>query len=72
MSVYEEIVSRKPVEKGWSGDKKYCATAKNGKKSIVGTLGELSDGVVTIDTPDGEVALKREEISKLTTLFFDN
>ena len=47
-------------------------TAKNGKKSIVGTLGELSDGVVTIDTPDGEVALKREEISKLTTLFFDN
>lgn len=35
MSVYEEIVSRKPVEKGWSGDKKYCATAKNGKKYLL-------------------------------------
>lgn len=35
MSVYEEIVSRKPVEKGWSGDKKYCATTKDGKKYLL-------------------------------------
>ena len=35
MTVYESIVSRKPVEKGWSGDKKYCATAKNGKKYLL-------------------------------------
>lgn len=35
MSVYEEIVSRKPVEKGWSGDKKYRATTKDGKKYLL-------------------------------------
>lgn len=35
MSVYENIVDRKPVEKGWSGDKKYCATTKDGKKYLL-------------------------------------
>ena len=35
MSVYENIVDRKPVEKGWSGDKKYCVTTKDGKMYLL-------------------------------------
>ncbi len=35
MTVYESIVSRKSVEKGWSGDKKYCATTKDGTRYLL-------------------------------------
>ena len=47
-------------------------TQKDGKKSIVGTLLEPTDGKISISTPDGEVALLPEEISRLTTVYFED
>ena len=35
MSVYENIVSRTPIDKGWSGDQKYCAVTADGKKHLL-------------------------------------
>lgn len=46
--------------------------AKDGRKSMVGKLLSYSDGVVTILEGDTEVALKREEISKLTTVYMQD
>ena len=46
--------------------------AKDGRKSMVGKLLSYSDGVVTILEGDTEVELKREEISKLTTVYMQD
>ena len=35
MSVYQNIVSRTPIEKGWSGDQKYCAVTADGAKYLL-------------------------------------
>lgn len=35
MGIYENIVSRTPIEKGWSGDKKFCAVTKNGESYLL-------------------------------------
>ena len=35
MSLYQTIVSRSPIEKGWSGDRKYCALCANGRKYLL-------------------------------------
>ena len=35
MSIYQKIVSRKPIDKGWSGDQKYCVTTDNGQKYLL-------------------------------------
>ena len=35
MSVYEKIISRIPIEKGWSGDQKYCAVTADGTKYLL-------------------------------------
>ena len=35
MRVYQKIVSRTPVEKGWSGDWKYCAITADGSKYLL-------------------------------------
>ena len=35
MSIYQEIVSKTPIDKGWSGDHKYCATAGDGHKYLL-------------------------------------
>lgn len=35
MSVYENIVSRTPIDKGWSGDQKYCAVTANSTKYLL-------------------------------------
>ena len=35
MSVYQNIVNRTPVEKGWSGDQKYCAVTADGTKYLL-------------------------------------
>ena len=35
MSIYDTFVSRTPVEKGWSGDQKYCAVAADGTKYLL-------------------------------------
>lgn len=33
--IYERIVSQIPIEKGWSGDKKYCVTTADGGKYLL-------------------------------------
>ena len=35
MKIYDSIISRKPVDKGWSGDKKYCVTTTDGSKYLL-------------------------------------
>ncbi len=47
-------------------------TAKDGRKSIVGKLIDLVDGDVIINDGASDITLKRNEISKLTTIFFEN
>ena len=46
--------------------------AKDGTKSIVGTLEAYEDGAVTIAGALGSVKLEKNEISKLTTVFFED
>ncbi len=43
--------------------------AKDGKKSFVGILADCADGIITVETADGEVKLNRNEISKLSTVY---
>ena len=47
-------------------------TAKNGKKTVTGILSAFEDGKLTITEPDGEIILTPAEISKLTTVFFED
>ena len=47
-------------------------TAKDGRKSIVGTLSAFDDGVVTVNDGNVDIKLTKAEISKLTTVFFEN
>ena len=47
-------------------------TPKNGRKSIVGILSAYSDGVLTITAEGEELTLDRKEVSKITTVFFEN
>ena len=35
MKIYDTIIARKPVDKGWSGDQKYCATTADGHKYLL-------------------------------------
>ena len=35
MGVYQDIIGGKPIEKGWSGDRKYCATTADGSKYLL-------------------------------------
>ena len=35
MSVYEIVVARTPIDKGWSGDRKYCAVTADGKEYLL-------------------------------------
>ena len=46
--------------------------AKDGTKSVVGVLEAYEDGTVTVATVNGSVKLEKNEISKLTTVFFDD
>ena len=46
-------------------------TAKDGRKSVVGTLTSYEDGVVTVTDDLGEVKLTRAEIAKLATIYVD-
>ena len=45
---------------------------KDGKRVIVGILSAFEDGKLTITEPTGEVVLTPAEISKLTTVFFED
>ena len=33
--LYQSIITREPVEKGWSGDRKYCVTTADGNKYLL-------------------------------------
>ena len=46
--------------------------AHEGKKSIVGALRGLSDGCVVIECDGTEVLLPRADVSKLTTIYFED
>ena len=35
MNVYENIISKTPIDKGWSGDQKYCAVTADGQKYLL-------------------------------------
>ncbi len=35
MSIYGKIISRRSIEKGWSGDQKYCVTTADGGKYLL-------------------------------------
>lgn len=47
-------------------------TAKDGSKSFVGELKSYKDGTVTLSLPERDVELQRSDISKLTTVYFEN
>ena len=46
-------------------------TPKDGRKSIVGTLTAYENSAVTVSLDTEEIIIPRAEISKLTTVFFD-
>lgn len=35
MNVYANLISKTPIEKGWSGDRKYCVTSADGGKYLL-------------------------------------
>lgn len=35
MSVFQNIITRTSIDKGWSGDKKYCAVTADGEKYLL-------------------------------------
>jgi ribosome maturation factor RimP len=47
--------------------------AKDGRKTVVGELVSFADGVLIMRTADGEeLSLEKTEISRLTTLYFED
>ena len=45
---------------------------KDGKRVITGILSAFEDGKITITEPEGDIILTQSEISKLTTVFFED
>lgn len=45
---------------------------KEGKKSIVGILAAAEDGKLTLECADGAVTVEKSEVSKLTTVYFED
>ena len=45
--------------------------AKDGAKTVTGTLSSYADGKITITADDGDKVLEKSEISKLSTLYFE-
>ena len=35
MSVFQNIITRTSIDKGWSGDEKYCAVTADGQKYLL-------------------------------------
>ncbi len=46
--------------------------AKNGTKTVLGTLKEYADKKIIIECETGDVVLEKSEVSKLTTVYFDD
>ncbi len=53
MDIYDQIVTRFPIDRGWSGDKKYCAITSDGTKYLL-----------RISAPD-RLERKRREYEKM-------
>ena len=47
-------------------------TAVGGKKSILGVLKAYEDGCAVIENAEGEVKISKSDISRITTIFFDD
>jgi ribosome maturation factor RimP len=47
-------------------------TAVGGKKSILGILKSYEDGCAVIENAQGEVKISKSDISRITTIFFDD
>ena len=47
-------------------------TAKDGKKLVSGILSAFEDGKITITEQGGEIILTPAEVSKMTTVFFED
>ena len=47
-------------------------TAVGGKKSILGILKAYDDGCAVIENAEGEVKISKSDISRITTIFFDD
>lgn len=47
-------------------------TAKDGRRSIIGVIKSLEGDTLTITEPTADVQLKLSEISKLTTIYFED
>ena len=45
---------------------------KDGRKSIIGKIESYEDGVLTISDGEEHFELAKQEISKLSTVFFEN
>lgn len=45
--------------------------AKNGAKSVTGKLTAYADGKLTITNDAGETVLEKSEVSKITTIYFE-
>ncbi len=46
--------------------------AKDGRRSIIGIIKSLEGDILTIIEPSGDTELKLDEISKLTTIYFED
>ena len=46
--------------------------AKDGRRSIIGIIKSLEDDVLTLTEGENDVALKLDEVSKLTTIYFED
>ncbi len=71
--IERELRTREHIE--WSIGERVEAklfTAKDGRKSIVGTLVSSDDEGVVIADDNGETKLLHSEISKLTTVYFED
>ena len=50
MRILDQIVTRAPIEKGWSGDRKFCAVTKDGRKYLLLHAGITEfDPMVSLD-----------------------
>ena len=46
--------------------------AKDGRRSIIGIIKSLEDGVLTLTEGENDITLNLDEISKLTTIYFED
>ena len=47
-------------------------SAHNGRKTVIGTLSAYEGGEITITAADGEIKLSKSDVSRITTIFFDD